>query len=81
MFFMYIAQIIFLLNVYMLIIKLLFYSLTLKLNAKNINILKLKITLKRVFEESSFVKVTEFKVKNVENPLIHQIKIRKRESI
>ena len=81
MFFMHAAQMIFLLNVYMLIIEFLFYSLTLKLNAKSINIFRLKITLKRVSEESFFVKVIEFKVQNVEDCLIYQIEIRKRKSI
>ena len=80
MLFMHVVQMIFFLNVYMLIIKFLFYLLTLKLNAKNIYIFRLKIMLRRVSEESSFTKVTEFKVQNVENRLIHQIEIRKRKS-
>ena len=71
MLFMHAIQMIFLLNVYMLIIKSSFYSLTLKLNAKSINIFKLKITLKRISEESSFIKVTEFEARNVEDCLIH----------
>ena len=37
--------------------------------------------LKRVSEESSFAEVTEFKTRNVENRLIHQIEIRKRKLI
>ena len=65
----------------MLIIESSFYSLTLKFNAKNSNIFKLKITLRRISEESSFVKVIEFKAQNVEDRLIHQIEIRKQESI
>ena len=64
----------------MLIIESSFYSLTLKFNAKNINIFRLKVTLKRISEESSFVEVTEFKARNVENRLIHQIEIKKRKS-
>ena len=81
MHFMHVTQMIFLLNVYMLIIESSFYSLTLKLNAKSTNIFRLKVTLKRVSEENSFVEVTEFKVQNVESRLIHQIEIRKRKSI
>ena len=74
---MHVAQMIFLLNVYILIIKLSFYSLTLKLNAKNTNIFKLRITLKRVSEESFFAEMIEFEIRNVEDDLIHQIEIRK----
>ena len=65
----------------MLIIESSFYSLTLKFNAKNINIFRLKITLRRVFEKNSFAEVTEFEAQNVEDRLIHQIEIKKRESI
>ena len=68
---MHAAQMISLLNVYMLIIKSLFYSLTLKLNAKSTNIFKLRVTLRRVSEENSFAEVIEFKAQNVENRLIH----------
>ena len=57
-----------------------FYSLTLKLNAKSTNIFRLRVTLRRVSEESSFAEVTEFEVQNVEDRLIHQIETRKRES-
>ena len=64
----------------MLIIKSSFYSLTLKLNARSTNIFKLKVTLRRVSEESSFAEVTEFEARNVENRLIHQIETRKRKS-
>ena len=78
---MHAAQMIFLLNVYMLIIEFSFYSLTLKSNAKNTNIFKLKITQKRVSEESSFIEVIKFKTRNVEDCLIHQIKTRKRKLI
>ena len=80
MLFIHVIQMIFYLNVYMLIIKSSFYSLTLKLNAKNTNIFKLKITLRRVSEESSFAEMTEFKARNVEDRLIHQIETRKRKS-
>ena len=80
MHFMHAAQMISLLNVYMLITESSFYSLTLKLNAKSTNIFKLKITLKCVSEESSFAEVTEFKTRNVENRLIHQIETKKRKS-
>ena len=62
MHFMHAAQMISLLDVYMLITESSFYSLTLKLNAKNTNIFKLKVTLKRISEESSFAEVTEFEV-------------------
>ena len=61
---------------YILIIKSLFYSLTLKLNAKNINIFRLKITLKRISEQSSFTEMIEYKARNVKSCLIHQIKIK-----
>ena len=81
MLFMHAAQMIFLLNVYMLIIKSSFYSLILKFNARNKNIFRLKVTLRCVSEESSFAEVTEFKARNVENRLIHQIEIRKRKLI
>ena len=80
MHFMHAAQIISLLNVCMLIIEFLFYSLTLKLNAKSTNIFRLKITLKRVSEENFFAEVIKFKARNVENRLIHQIEIKKRKS-
>ena len=81
MHFMHAAQMISFLKVYMLIIKSSFYSLSLKLNAKSTNIFKLKVTLRRVSEESFFAEVTEFKARNVEDRLIHQIEIKKRESI
>ena len=81
MLFMHAVSIFSFLNVYILIIKFLFYSLTLKLNAKSINIFRLKVTLRRVFEESSFIKVIKFKARNVKNRLIHQIETRKRKSI
>ena len=80
MFFIHAVQMISLLNVCMLIIESLFYSLTLKFNAKSTNIFRLKITLRRVSEESSFAEVIEFKIQNVEDRLIHQIEIKKRES-
>ena len=77
MLFMHVAQMIFLLNVYMLIIKSSFYSLTLRLNAKNINIFRLKITLRYVSEENSFIKMIKVEVQNVEDRLIHQIETKK----
>ena len=42
MLFMHAAQMIFLLNIYMLIIESSFYSLTLQLNTKNVNIFEIK---------------------------------------
>ena len=63
MHFMHVVQMIFLLNVYMLIIKFTFYSLTLKSKAKHINIFWLKITLKRVFEENFLLKWLNLKLK------------------
>ena len=56
MHFMHVVQMIFLLNVYMLIIKFTFYSLTLKPKTKHINIFWLKVTLKRVSEENFLLK-------------------------
>ena len=56
MHFMHVAQMIFLLNVCMLIIKFTFYSLTLKLKTKHINIFWLKVMLERVSEENSLLK-------------------------
>ena len=63
MHFMYVVQMIFLLNVCMLIIEFTFYSLTLKLKTKHINIFWLKVTLKRVFEENSLLKWLNLKLK------------------
>ena len=63
MHFMHAAHVISLLNVYMLIIKFIFYSLTLKSKTKHINIFWLKITLKCVFEESSLLKWLNLKFK------------------
>ena len=56
MHFMHAVQMIFLLNVYMLITKFTFYSLTLKSKTKHINTFWLKITLKRISEESLLLK-------------------------
>ena len=61
--FMHVVQMIFLLNVYMLIIKFTFYSPTLKSKTKHINIFWLKVTLKRVFKESSLLKWLNLKFK------------------
>ena len=63
MHFMHAAQMIFILNVYMLIIKFIFYSLTLKPKTKHINIFWLKITLKRVSEETFLLKWLNLKFK------------------
>ena len=63
MHFMHVAQMIFLLNVYMLIIKFTFYSLTLKSKTRHINIFWLRITLRRVFEESFLLKWLNLKLK------------------
>ena len=64
MHFMHAAQMIFLLNVCMLIIKSTFYSLTLKPKTKHINIFWLRVTLRRASEESLFVEMIEFKAQN-----------------
>ena len=56
MHFMHVAQMIFLLNVCMLIIKFTFYSLTLESKARHINTFWLRVTLRRVFEENSLLK-------------------------
>ena len=77
---MHAAQMISFLNIYILIIESLFYSLTLKFNVKNTNIFRLKVTLKRVSKETSFAKIIKFKIQNVEDCLIYQIEIRKRKS-
>ena len=63
MHFMHAVQMIFLLNVYMLIIKFTFYSLTLKSKTRHINIFWLRITLKRVFEKSSLLKWLNLKLR------------------
>ena len=63
MHFMHAAQMIFLLNVCMLIIEFTFYSLTLKSKAKHINTFWLKITLRRAFEENSLLKWLNLKLK------------------
>ena len=63
MHFMHAVQMIFLLNVCMLIIRFTFYSLTLKSKTKHINIFWLKVTLKRVFEESFLLKWLNLKLK------------------
>ena len=63
MHFMHAAQMIFLLNVYMLIIKLTFYSLTLKSKARHINIFWLRVTLERASEESSLLKWLNLKLR------------------
>ena len=62
--FMHAAQMIFLLDVCMLIIRLTFYSLTLKPKARHINTFWLRITLERVFEKSFFAEMTELKAQN-----------------
>ena len=56
MHFMHDAQMIFLLNIYMLIIKSTFYSLTLKSKTRHINIFWLKVTLKHVSEKNFLLK-------------------------
>ena len=61
--FMHVVQMIFLLNVCMLIIKFTFYSLTLKSKARHINTFWLRITLKRVFKENSLLKWLNLKFK------------------
>ena len=63
MHFMHAVQMIFLLNVCMLIIKFTFYSLTLKSKTKHINIFWLKITLRRVSEKNSLLKWLNLKLK------------------
>ena len=63
MHFKHAVQMIFLLNVYMLIIKSIFYSLILKLKTKHINIFWLKITLKRIFKKNSLLKWLNLKFK------------------
>ena len=64
MHFMHAAQMIFLLNICMLIIEFTFYSLTLKPKARHINIFWLKVTLKCISEENSFAEMTEFEAQN-----------------
>ena len=64
MHFMHAAQMIFLLNVCMLIIEFTSYSLTLKSKTKHINTFWLRATLKCVSEENSFAEVTEFEAQN-----------------
>ena len=61
---MHAAQMIFLLNIYMLIIKSTFYSLTLKSKTKHINTFWLKVTLRRVSEENSFAEMIELEAQN-----------------
>ena len=63
MHFMHAVQIIFLLNVCMLIIKFTFYSLTLKPKARHINTFWLKATLKCAFEKSFLLKWLNLKLK------------------
>ena len=63
MHFMHAVQMIFLLNVYMLIIEFTSYSLTLKLKTKHINIFWLKVTLRCVFEKSFLLKWLNLKLR------------------
>ena len=63
MHFMHAAQMIFLLNVCMLIIGLTFYSLTLKPKTRHINTFWLRATLRRAFEESFLLKWLNLKLR------------------
>ena len=73
MHFMHAAQMIFLLNVCMLIIESTFYSLTLKPKAKHINIFWLRVTLRRVFKENSLLKWLNLKLRiRIETKNEHQ---------
>ena len=63
MHFMHAVQMISLLNVYMLIIKFIFYSLTLKPKTRHINTFWLKITLKHAFEKNPLLKWLNLKLR------------------
>ena len=78
MHFMHAVQMIFLLNVYMLIIKFIFYSLTLKSKTKYINIFWLKVTLRRVSKENSLLKWLNLKFKiRIETESEHRFNFKK----
>ena len=78
MHFMHVVQMIFILNVCMLIIRFTFYSLTLKSKTKYINIFWLKITLKRVFEENFLLKWLNLKFKiHIKTKNEHQFDFKK----
>ena len=78
MHFMHVAQMIFLLNVCMLIIRFTFYSLTLKSKTKHINIFWLKVTLRRVSEENFLLKWLNLKFKiRIETENEHRFDLKK----